>query len=160
MINIKQELLSRKIIISSDSVIGGSVLLEDGSFIDLHNSYLNEAFIENLYKTGIHYDLDKLVGEIIGKPGIRGLMQKEFNTIALQDATYMPEGTVPYIRFPKNKPTNEQFVSLTSWLMQLSTKDTVLAISYDGDTKVIEETIVDYADVASTISKIKALYKN
>lgn len=123
-IDILEKRLSELGVALSDiPVLGGSYLLPNGKFIDLHKTYLNGLFLNSHYKTGVHCDIDTimkndlkdLISEEESKN--RNILGRTFGAIKLQDGVLLSFER-PYIVLPEVRPTEQQFSQLILWIYQ------------------------------------------
>lgn len=125
--NIHKFLEDQNLILTTEIPIGGAWLLPDGYFLDLDLNYKEGRCENNIYKTGIHATIDHIIKTPLIDNGLidsvqcgrQNLLTEWFSCIKLQDGLTL-KFERPYIMFPKEKLTDQQFNQLELWLYHIA----------------------------------------
>lgn len=121
--DLERRLIDLGVVLSDAIVLGGSFVLPDGKFVDLHSSYLNGAFPYKHYPTGVHGDIDDIMRnhfqDIIPEElmHVKNILGRAFGAIKLQDGVKL-RFERPYMILPQARPTDYVFSQLLSWIYQ------------------------------------------
>lgn len=123
---LKMRLQENGVVLTDHPVVGGSYILSDGTFIDLHASYTKGIFQKSNFKSGTHCDIDYIMSNKIRDmiddmmACRRNILGKAFNAIKLQDGICLSFES-PYIVFPREPLTEIQYSQLLEWIYHTCT---------------------------------------
>lgn len=139
---LKTRLQENGVVLTDHPVVGGSYILSDGTFIDLHASYTKGTFKNSRFASGVHCDIDyimsnrlrDMIDDIMACR--RNILGKAFNAIKIQDGICLSFES-PYIVFPKEPITEIQYSQLLEWIYHTCTNQSRkdFTISFHDDSR-------------------------
>lgn len=167
---LKTRLQENGVVLTDHPVVGGSYILSDGTFIDIHASYIKGTFKNSRFASGVHCDIDyimsnklrDMIDDIMACR--RNILGRAFNAIKLQDGVCLSFES-PYIVFPKEPITEQQYSQVLQWIYQTCSKQPRrdFGIGFYDDTRRYYRCItIDYDQNGMTpedlIKEIKKFY--